>query len=83
MNGFEIIQTIIGTGLVGGVVLLIFRGGKVMQKISNIETKVTSIESDVKEIRTEIKHLSERVSHLEGGFEERGRNELIKLVQKQ
>jgi peptidoglycan hydrolase CwlO-like protein len=51
--------------------------------LNRIENDIKEMKTDIKEIKHQVTHLSERVSHLEGGFEERGRNEIIKLVQKE
>lgn len=56
---------------------------KMESSINRIDNDLKEIKSDVKEIKSQANRISERVSHLEGGFEERGRSEFIKLVKKE
>lgn len=65
MTTFEIIQTLIGSGLIIGIVKLIFSSGKISQQL-------TSIADDVSQLKRNVSSLDTRLSRLEGAFYERG-----------
>lgn len=75
-NTFELLKIIIGSGgflsIFISLIILIFRTGKIVQKIEYIEIDITDIRSGITEIKKDIHYIESRLSRLEGRFDERG-----------
>lgn len=69
MNNFELWQMIIGSGgLLGiaiGVVFLVFRTGRIVQKIDAFDSDFTEMKSDFKELKTNVVELKVDVRGLQ------------------
>lgn len=48
------------------LILLIFRTGKIVQKIENIENKIDKIENKMEKIEISLNDIRERIGHIEG-----------------
>lgn len=68
MTTFEIVQLVIGSGLIIGVIRLIFSAGKFSKSFEHIEKRFDRIETDLKEINKDLRTLDSRISRIEGAF---------------
>lgn len=64
MNLAEVIQLIIGSGGLFGVLLLIFRTGRIVERISSIEKSIYGLKDDIQEVRIDIKEIRNDISDL-------------------
>ena len=75
MNAKEIIELVLGSGGLISILILVFRMGKVVQKIEELETSseknFSEIKSDIKQIRTSINSMEVQIGKLETRVEER------------
>lgn len=62
----QIIQISLGSGGVIGIFYLIFKMGKIVQKIETLDKKTDLISNEIKEIRKDISVTDHRISRMEG-----------------
>jgi hypothetical protein len=61
MTTFEILQLAIGSGSILGVIVLVFRTGKMVQKFEDFTSKFLIIETKLNSIDTEIKKVNDKL----------------------
>lgn len=62
---FEIASVILTSGILVGIIRIIFTSGKIKQRIE-------SMDEEIKDIKSDIKNIDARLNRLEGAFFERG-----------
>jgi hypothetical protein len=66
MTTFEILQIIIGTGIIGLLFKIIFQFGKLLQRIEAIKDKLDSIHKKIDKLEIEVRSQGERIARIEG-----------------
>jgi uncharacterized Ntn-hydrolase superfamily protein len=67
----NIIQIIIGSGGVLGIAFLVFRTGRIVEKIESSDKKISEIKDDIKEVRRTLNLIEIQIGKLETRVEER------------
>lgn len=61
----EILQLILGSSGLLGIAFLIFRTGRIVEKIDGLDKSVTGLEASIQELRHDVSDIKERVSFIE------------------
>lgn len=65
MTGLETIHLILGSSGLLGIVFLIFRTGRIVEKVDRLGLDLGSLKTEIKELRTDVADVKERVAFME------------------
>jgi hypothetical protein len=65
MTNIEILQLVLGSGGFLGIAFVIFRTGRIVEKIGNLDKDLNSLKTDIKDLKIDIVDIKERVSFIE------------------
>lgn len=71
METTEIFQILIGSGGLLGIIILVFRTGKIVEKVENSDKKISEIKDDIKDIKRALGNMEVQIGKLETRVEER------------